>query len=357
MTDALKTFYTINKYLLPIFGIGAILLFIYTFWQVIMPFFLSFIIAYLLNPIINSLEYKAMSRTKAISFVYIIIFIILGISFTFLVPILTAEIETLRVHLPEYIKFFQSKFIFFETKLSAMHPYFQKVDFSGKIIEQTTSFLQGFINDIPNFIGSVFSFFYIGILIPFITFFLLKDGYSFRKNLIKIIPNKYFEMLLGLIFRLEQQLGNYIRGKLLQILIIAIIASIGLIILDVPYAIFLGIFAGIINVIPYIGPIIGSIPAMIVVFLTKQTLFPIFPVAILFGIVQLVDNIILQPVIVAKSIDMHPLLVIASLTFGGYVAGIWGMILGVPLIGMLKVLIQELLKEIKYRIYAISSEA
>lgn len=347
----LKTIKKTNKILIPII-FSAFMLFIFIwFWPVILPFFLSAIFAYLLHPVINFFEYKGFSRTTAIILTYIIIASLITIFFMFLVPVLTSEFETLRKQLPNYINFIQNKFFIIEEKIKNTHQYFNNIDISGKFITSSEIFIKGFVDRIPSFVGNLFSFIYIGILIPFITFFILKDGWIFRKNIIKLIPNKYFEIVLGLYFRLEQQIGNYIRGKVLQTVIISIIVSIGAIIIDIPYAIFMGIFAGIINLIPYIGPVIGSIPALIVVAITKQNFFALISTGTLFAFAQLVDNIILQPLIVARSIDMHPLFVIISLTLGGYLAGIWGMLLGIPVIGMLKVIITEIYKEINIHLY------
>ena len=117
----------------------------------------------------------------------------------------------------------------------------------------------------------------------------------------------------------------------------------------VEYALLLAVVAGIVNIIPYLGPIIGAIPALVVFYFQTTSVESVFYLALTFVVVQLFDNMILKPVIYSQSVDLHPLLVFVSLIIGGMFAGVWGLILAVPIAGILSVLFGLLYREIHYR--------
>jgi len=212
-------------------------------------------------------------------------------------------------------------------------------------------FISGLTSSVFSIIGSMVSIVTTLIIIPFATFFFLKDGRHIKKSLISMIPNRYFEMTLNLLYKTDQQLGGYLRGQFFDAMIIGILAIIALWILKVPYFILIGVFAGLTNMIPYVGPLTGAVTAIIVVLITGGGSHQIVFVAIAFAIIQLLDNVLVQPLVVAKTVNLHPLLIIFAVIIGGQFFGILGMILAVPVTGMIKVLVNEFYISIrKYRI-------
>ena len=191
-------------------------------------------------------------------------------------------------------------------------------------------------------LGSVVSLVTTLIIIPFAVFFLLKDGPGMMKHSFSMIPNRYFEMSLNIVYKIDQQLGGYLRGQFFDALIVGILAIIALWILDVNYFVLIGIFAGLSNMIPYVGPMVGGSAAVLVVLMTGGSGITMLMVVAAFLIIQLADNVLIQPLVVARSVDMHPLLIIFSVIIGGQFFGILGMLLAVPATGIIKVLISEL---------------
>jgi predicted PurR-regulated permease PerM len=191
-------------------------------------------------------------------------------------------------------------------------------------------------------LGSVVSLVTTVIIIPFAVFFLLKDGPAMLKHIFSLIPNRYFEMSLNMMYKIDQQLGGYLRGQFFDALIIGILAILALWILDVKYFFLIGIFAGLSNMIPYVGPIVGGSAAVLVVLMTGGSGITMLLVVAAFLIIQLADNVLVQPLVVARSVDLHPLLIIFSVIIGGQFFGIMGMLLAVPATGIIKVLISEL---------------
>ncbi|MCH8298989.1 MAG: AI-2E family transporter, partial [Candidatus Marinimicrobia bacterium] len=183
-------------------------------------------------------------------------------------------------------------------------------------------------------------------------FFFLKDQRTIKKNLIGMVPNRFFEMSLVMVYRIENQLGSYIRGVLIDGLFVAILSSIGLYMIGLPFFYFVGIIAGLTNMIPYMGPLIGATVAIIVALMSNpESLMIIVYIAAVFAIVQLIDNVVITPVVVSNAVDLHPLVVMLVVLVGGSLLGVTGLIFAIPLTSIAKVIVEELVKGLKsYRI-------
>lgn len=202
---------------------------------------------------------------------------------------------------------------------------------------------------------------FIGTLsVMFISFFLLYEKGLFRRNIIALIPNAYFEVSISAIYKIEKLLSNYLFGLLIQMFSIFTLVSIGLMVSEVKYALTIAIFAAIANLIPYIGPILGASFGLIVSLSTQlqqtqDTAFSILAikVIIVFLIVQFSDNLLLQPIIFSRSIKAHPLEIFSVVFMGAALAGAVGMIFAIPVYTILRVTALEFWKGYKeYRIFS-----
>jgi putative permease len=173
-------------------------------------------------------------------------------------------------------------------------------------------------------------------IVPFITFFILAGWDKYLKKLIERVPNKYFEMTLNVLYKIQTDLVGYLRGWILDSVIIGLLSIVGYYAIGVRYAALIGIVAGVANLIPYVGPVVGAIPA----FLVSVTQFGDFrllvPIVIQTLAVQMIDNILVQPLCFAKTVDMHPLTVILVLVIGNELMGVAGMLLAIPIATILK---------------------
>lgn len=190
----------------------------------------------------------------------------------------------------------------------------------------TTIFIEGVIS------GLTFA-----VLVPFVAFFFLKEGRRLKRCLIALVPNAYFELCLNLTYQVNKQIGNYIRGQLLAVCIVSGLSISGLSIIGVYYALPLGLLAGLANVIPYLGPLIGIVCSSIVALAAGGGLAMVAKVIGMFLIIQLIDNVLIQPTMVAKSVELHPLVVLFVVMVGSQFMGIVGMLIAVPLTGIAKV--------------------
>ena len=223
----------------------------------------------------------------------------------------------------------------------------------GRLEARISGFVLGHSQSIFSAIGSsargAFSVFTTGVIILFLTFFLLNSGRQMKKVFIQIVPNRFFEVALVLIQGLDRQLGDYLRSRLIQTIIISIIAAIGYWILGLRFALLIGIIAGLANLIPYIGPFIGTIPAIIVVFLDSRfgLGWSLLAVIMLTLVIQIIDNAVITPLIIGKSVELGPVTTIVVVLLGEQLLGLMGLLMAVPIAAMCKLIIEEVWTEFK----------
>ncbi|MFC1557681.1 AI-2E family transporter [candidate division KSB1 bacterium] len=322
----------------------------FIFWKILPPlkgiiimFTLAMLFAYLLEPLVNDLENRGIPRIYSIFILYIAIGCLFYAAGYFLYNPLKAEIgdfvKTVR----------EGKLLTLTDRIKA----FVLTNFSFVQEDQLDQILQESINNFRNeiitiaqrtlsFIQSAFSLFTQIFIIPLIAFFILKDGPRIKKELISFMPNRFFEMSLHLLYKTDGQIGKYIRGQLLDTFILAVLYSIGFSYLGIPYAIVLGAFSGVANIIPYVGPIFAAIPPILVTIIESES-FNMVPITIvLFVVVQIIEVVLIQPTVVAKSVDIHPLILIFAVLAGGQILGVAGMLFAVLLTGVIKVIIMEI---------------
>ena len=196
-------------------------------------------------------------------------------------------------------------------------------------------------------LGGVFSGITFVVIVPFVAFFLLKEGKRITHSLIELVPNAYFELCLNLLHQINGQIGGYIRGLILATTIVGTLSVSGLMFIGLPYALPVGLIAGVANMIPFLGPLIGILSSSIVALATGGGIGMVWHVLIIFVIIQLIDNVLIQPIVLAKSVDLHPLVVLFVVLVGGQLMGLMGMLIAVPMTGIIKVSGQAILQGVK----------
>lgn len=199
----------------------------------------------------------------------------------------------------------------------------------------------GVMSSLGDLIIAVFS-------ILFITFFLMKDGYIINSIVESITPDKYLERIKSVITDTKNLLTRYFLGVFIQVTLITTLVTIGLKIVGVDNALLIGLIAGVVNVIPYLGPLIGGAIGILLSISpvldqdVSTVIYPIFwKVLLVFSIVQMLDNFIFQPFIFSTSVRAHPLEIFLVIMISGSLAGIIGMVLAVPVYTLLRILGRE----------------
>jgi len=309
--------------------------------MVLTPLILSFLLAILLNPIVVMLERRGLGRTTAAALVLATLILLLWTALLLLAPVIAREGRAVATLLQN------------ETPASLVEklrawlqnnlPWLKGPGIANQILGRAEKFVYAMIDQSFRLLPSVIPVAIALVLIPFMTFFLLKDGRKLKRLFVQLMPNRFFEMAASLAHKIECQLGSYIRGQVLVSLCIGTLAVVALALLRVPYFLLIGAAAGLANMIPYFGPIVGAIPAVILNVIAKGSLGAALPVIAAFLLIRLIDDTLVSPNILGHSLQIHPLLVIMAIFIGGEMFGIMGLLLCIPVTGIVKVVIQELL--------------
>jgi predicted PurR-regulated permease PerM len=216
---------------------------------------------------------------------------------------------------------------------------------SRELLAEITSWAQtraiSIVAAIPSIIPDIIATI---LLLPVLSFFLITDAGMIRHTLVKPIPNRYFEISLNIIHMVNQQVGAYIRGRMIQSFLVGGLVTLGLMLLGFDYAIFHGAFAGVLNLVPYVGPLIGAIPALIILLISPHGWLDITLVMGVFAFAQVIDNVLIQPGVVSRIINMHPIWLLVVTAAGGQIYGALGMIIAVPLVSVAKIAVTETIK-------------
>jgi predicted PurR-regulated permease PerM len=299
---------------------------------------ISALIAYILDPIASYMEFRGLSRNQSTIIIFVVFFITLGLIGWLILPGLIVELFTLQniLNLEDTAGFSQNIKDFIAKNYSFIN--IETVNIEEKV-QGLISLLTGELVSILSSLLSVIS--YIAI-VPFVVFFLLKDGRSMKKAFVQLIPNRYFEMVLNVIHKTDQQLGWYLRGQFTEAFVVGLLSVIALWLLNVQYFMIIGVFAGLANMIPYVGPVAGAVPAIAVTIINGGSGTDLVYIAGAFAIVQFIDNMFVQPLVLSKSVNLHPLIIVFAVIIGGQFFGVLGMLLAVPTAGILKVTSNEL---------------
>ncbi len=338
----------ISKTIWRIFFILLAMGFLYLIYPYVKTVFfmiiISWLLAMILNPLVDYLESVGLNRALAIVVVIAIILgCIIGIV-ALIVPAVMSAIDSLTAKLEtDLIKnltvqleqFFEKNF---NNAALARDLISKGEQLGGEILVGIGQFLKN--------VGAYVAF--IGI-VPFLTFFMIKDKRLFKRMLISQIPNRYFELFLNVLQKVGNQITKYIQGQAIDALIVGLLSVIGLFIINivfdrpVPFFFFIGMVAGIANLIPYLGPIVGAVPAIALTVLNSPDNVGavIMWIVVVFVLVQVIDNNIISPLVVSKSVNMHPITVVIAVVIGGNIGGMIGMLFAVPVWGIIKVTMKE----------------
>jgi sporulation integral membrane protein YtvI len=325
--------------LLKILFALALLIILYKIRGVFTPFLLAAIIAYLINPVVRYLEERAVPRVPAILIVYLAILVATTLIVLFIIPIASEEIEHFAKVFPQEVERIRS------TRYLAYRGYKRDgIPETLKTVADETirdiedgllKFLRGVVESIIGLFSHIVSF----ILAPVLAFYMTRDLEKIKEELLSWLPWSKQGLAMEILTDVDRVIGGYIRGQVMVSLIIALLSSIGLYILGLDFSVILGLVAGVTNIIPYFGPVIGAIPSTCIALIESPKLA--IRVALLFALVQQIDNSVVSPKIIGDSVGLHPLVVIFSLLVGGQLFGFAGMLLAVPAAATIKVVMSH----------------
>lgn len=310
----------------------------YRLIHILTPFILSFAAAYVVNPAISALEARGIKRSPVVISIYITAALLLTVTATSLIPIVSTELQELQEAAPTYLARTQN-FIGTVPQRVSRH-----VPIASKHVEKWVRGLYDpmieQVQHLPGYLMGLFPILSLFILVPFISFFLLIDANKTIAGMIQACPSRLVEQALYLISEIDTSLGNYLRGIIIESIVVAVLAYIGLFFLGVNHAIAISSLAGLSCFVPYLGAIIGAVVGAATAMVQFGDIVPGLQVIALFGGIRFIDDWFLQPIILKHSVDVHPLVFLLALMVGAETLGFMGLVLAVPVACVVKSLIK-----------------
>lgn len=302
-------------------------------FNILLPFAIAAFITYLLHPVVERLHAGGLHRGIAVFIIYVIFFGGIGFAVYKGLPEIVRQIKDLTTSIPALAEQYKGFITLIQEKTSTWPEGIQeRVDAGIVSVEKgLNEMLTNVLNSMVEIVNSVFTI----ALIPFITFYMLKDYKTIKKAIWYLTPRRWRAGGILFLRDVDQSLGSYIRGQLLVCVLIGSTSALLFWFFHMKYPLLLGLIIGITNVIPYFGPVIGAIPAVMIAS-TISLKMMVITVIIVFAM-QFLEGNVLSPLIVGKSLHMHPLLIMLALFAGEELGGIIGMILAVPILAVIKV--------------------
>ncbi|MBI2430112.1 MAG: AI-2E family transporter [Ignavibacteriales bacterium] len=323
-----KVFLVTMAIALPIFVLS-------TFEDLFLILVVSFTLTFILKPIVDYIENLGAVRWFAVLLVFTGLGSIVVLVIFLLLPVITTQVSQISAafgkdQLPKMLNELS-------TQISFQVPFLK----SEAIREQLNSALIAFGNAAGSTLSSLVGTAASLMIVPFITFFLLNDYYSMQKSFIRNMSNKYFEMTLNILNKIEDQLSKYIRGTVTESAIVAVLYTICYFSFGINYATVLGMIGGITNVIPFAGPFIGAIPVLLISIIQFGDLSMLPWIAIITIGIQQIDQMLIQPAVFSRIMDIHPLTMFIVILVGNETLGVMGMVLAVPIYTIILVTAKE----------------
>ena len=311
---------------------------------VMLPVILSGLLFYLLNPLVDLMEKYKINRVLAISIIFIIIAILLIIGLAVAIPNLQRQVVVFAQNVPSYLEDADRVIDDLVTKRlpDDFRPQLEQVlaNFSTQATAWASNISSKAVNWVSALISGTSQVIVALIIMPFMLFYLLRDGKGLRDYITQFLPNKLREPVGKVLSDVNQQLANYVRGQITVAVIVAIMFIIFFKIIGLRYAVALGVTAGVLNLVPYLGSFLAMLPALVLGLIAGPVM--LLKVIIVFIVEQTIEGRFVSPLILGSQLNIHPITILFVLLTSGSMFGIWGVLLGIPIYASAKVVISAI---------------
>ena len=294
-----------------------------------------------MDPLVDWLQTKKIPRTVGVLGLFLLLFLAIGLAISFLFPPMIAQFQDFSQNFPRYFQtgeasfahlkdFFVSKNINLDLQQLADNFTGSITSLSGSIFSKTAGVFSGFIS-----IVVVFS----------LAFYMTVEESGIKKFIVSVTPDKYKVYASDLTTRIKEKIGKWMLGQLFLMLMIFVLDAIGLYLVGVPYALILAIFAGVMEIVPYIGPIISAVPGVILGFLISPTTG--FLALLVYLIAQQLENNLIVPQVMKKAVGLNPVTTIIALLVGLRLGGVMGSILAIPVATAISLAVNDFIEKRK----------
>tara|TARA_B100000427_G_scaffold279881_1_gene250255 strand:+ start:7390 stop:8454 length:1065 start_codon:yes stop_codon:yes gene_type:complete len=329
-----------------LFLVSAVIFFyiVYILAPILTPFLVAGVFAYLGDPIVDKLEDLRFTRTASV-FVVFLIFIILILSFVFIIfPLIQNQISHLLKKIPSIIDWIYIEVSPWLSQTFSLESNAINLDNIKKSLiqhwESFGSFFGTFLLKIFSSAQLLIIWLSYALLIPIVTFYLLRDWDILITKISQLIPRKHISVITKLSYECNAVLAEFFRGQLIVISVQSVFYSSALWFIGLEFSLLIGLIAGIVSFIPYLGVLVGIVIASIAAFLQFHEILPVIYVFIVFGAGQILEGMILTPLLIGERIGLHPIAVIFAVMAGAQLLGLFGMIIALPVAAIILVLLK-----------------
>ncbi|HLC85488.1 MAG TPA: AI-2E family transporter [Candidatus Nanoarchaeia archaeon] len=322
------------------FGLGLVFLLLaaalaYVFSSIAATIALSVVAYLILDAPTKALEHKGVSRSLALGVIVLVSSIVFFGSVLILGPGIYSDIQAITGGLPSLRER--------SLDLARSAGMFGPIDLSSfitpEILGHVQSYLLSIISSSASFLGEWL--FNVIVIVPLLTLLLLSTGDSLKDAFLSRVPNVYFELSVTILDQMVKTVREYVFARFMETLVVGAMCVIGFLLIGLPGAIVLGTLAGILNLIPYIGPLLSVFPPLIMALVTQSTSLAIWAVIVI-SIAQIIDNTVFQTVLLSRLVDVDPIVVIIITSIGAQLLGAVGMVIAIPVYTISKILVLSL---------------
>jgi len=327
-------------------GIMAAGVLVYLLAPVLTPFLVGALLAYLGDPLVDRLEAKKLSRTVSVVVVFIIILLFVTIIPLVLLPLIEQQISALAANFPKYIDWIQQHVVPIISQSLNVDPALLNTATIKQSIAAHWRDVGGIAGNIMSGISKsspvLLAWFANLVLVPVVTFYLLRDWDVLVERIHQLVPRKQEATVAKLAKESDEVLGQFLRGQLTVMVALGTIYSVGLWIVGLDLALLVGMIAGLVSFVPYLGFIVGIVLAGVAAIMQFGDMTNLLYVAIVFGIGQALEGMLLTPLLVGDKIGLHPVAVIFAVMAGGQLFGFVGILLALPVAAVVVVILRHM---------------
>lgn len=323
-----------------LFWLGVMILAIFLLFlarEVLVPFVLAVFLTYLTLPAVELLVDREVPRAMAIISVYLLLATIVWAVTVYILPIIFEDLNTLLISLQQQTERLDGLARYLYLRYQRLHLPEALQTALNQGIQSGREFLQNLILRIIDLIISVISHSIYLILAPVLSYYMSRDVKIIKETIVHTFPRSWRPEVAAIGREINKVLSGFVRGQLLVSLFVGLSITLGMVLLSLPYAAVIGIVAGVANIIPYFGPVVGAVPALLAAAATGQTSKFLY-VILIFILVNQIEAAVLAPKILQDRVGLHPLVVIFALLLGGKLFGLLGTLVAVPAAAIIKVI-------------------
>lgn len=309
-----------------------------------LPLIMSTVVYYLLKPVVGFFEKRGLSKIWAISLVFALVVILLVMAGASLFPMIESQLTAFVRNLPSYIRDVESQvtLLLKDQRLASLRPQLETLvnDLSGQAVSYAQTFSSQAVNWISNFASAIAKVTVALIISPFIIFYFLRDGQKMKESFVTYIPTRMRQSVTRVLSAINSQLSGYVQGQVTVAIIVGIMFAVFFTLIGLPYAVTLGIMAGILNMIPYLGSFLAMLPVLILGLVLGPVM--LVKVILVFMVEQTIEGRFVTPLILGSKLSIHPITIMFILLTAGSMFGVWGVFLGIPVYASIKVVVKEI---------------